>query len=254
MDSLIVCSQVLITHVENDGQETRIPGLSPGPLEDALAQAKERNLNLVQITEQAGIGYVRIRNEAAKIAQLIAADLAASGSSNSSTVAAAAAAVDPIRLKDMQLHVFRDAVDAHFIDWKSKKIVSDLRKRHPVKIAVQLFASPESAVSKVREMCNAIQKEAETAGVPHHYNAIVATDKEFSITLTPVAMPKSDGVSIKDYIKHPTEKVWSDNISRMSNTLHRAGRSGTYVKDATLKPKNTGHTLYRKDKFGRRID
>jgi hypothetical protein len=251
VDVLIVCSQVQITHVENDGQETRISGLSPCPAEEALAQAKERGMNLVQMTENGGIGYVRIRNEAVRISQLVAADLAAHDASGGG--AASTASEKPtFRLKDVQVHVFRDAVDAHFIEWKSKKIVTDMRRKHPVKVAIQMFTSPDAAVSKLREMCNAIEREAEDSGVAHHYTGINTTDKELSITLTPTAV--SDTAKIKDHIKHPTEKTWNEHCKRLAGIMQRTGRIGTYAKDTTLKPRNIGATLYRKDKYGRRID
>lgn len=239
VDNLIQCSSVLVTHIEENGEEKKV-NVSEMPLEDAIESAKERGLSVVQMGERDGLAYVRFRNEKNRVLSLVAAELAEIDNT----------ATQSIRLKKATEHVFRDVVDAHFIGWKSKKIVEDLKKLHPVKVGVNQFQTAESAVSKLREMCNAMKQHAEATGVYHHFTSINTSDKEVAILFSPSVQGKNNS---SKSVKHPGEKEWNHTANRLGEVLRKSGRSGTYSKAEVLTPRNMGALPYRVDKYGRRI-
>ena len=247
IDGMIVCPRVKITHVEDDEGVEKSMKLEPVDRDEALEQASLRKKNLVQMAERDGVAFARIRDEKKRIMKLLEPDLqtdnAASSDRNSEK--------SNQRLKPGIDHVFRDVVDAHFISWKSKKIAQDLKRMHPVKLAVQEFQSADSAVSKLREMCNAIKAFSEQNKIYHHYTSIHATDREFSVTLSPsIQGQKNSSVTVK----HPGEKEWNNAVNRLGGALRASGRMGTYSKAQELKPRNVGAQPFRVDKYGRKIE
>lgn len=239
VDNLIEAATVQVTHIENEAGKEEKTSLSPMSLKDAIDSAKERGMCVVQMAEKDGVAFVRIRNERKRILDSLGADLTESGGSTSQQQPS-------IKLKDNVDHIFRDVVDAHFIGWKSKKIVEDLKKLHPVKLGIQQFQTGESAMSKLREMCLAVQKHAEAVGVSHHYTSIHASDRDVSVVLTPTGVKGGA-------VKHPGEKEWSHAAHRLQDSLRKSGRLGTYAKADVLKPRSLGSVPYRVDKFGRRV-
>lgn len=252
IDSLIVAQEVQITHVQDKetGTEEKMNNLSPCSLDDALEQAQQRGLHLVQMGSREGLAFCRIRDEKPWILQLIAEDMVSVGADAAAGVGESHTA--PEQLKRLVDHQFRDVVDAHFIGWKSKKIADDIRNNHPVKLTIKDFQSAEAAMYKLKEMCVAIREFAETKGIFHHFTSIVGNDREASITLSPSSANKSGTVS--KTVKHPTEKEWASALKRMQDLCQKAGRSGTYLKSNALKQRNVGATLHRVDKYGRRKD
>lgn len=245
IDNLILCTTVQITHIENEeGEEVRAGGLSPMPLKDAMDSAKERGLQVVQMGESAGKAFVRLRNEHKRISALIADDIAAAQGEVQEAQA-------DLRLKKNIDHVFRDVVDAHFVSWKSKKIVEDIKRLHPVKVGIQQFQSAESAIAKLREMCIAIKNHAEATNVYHHFTSINAGDKEIAVLFTPSVQGKANA---SKSVKHPGDKEWNHALQRLQGTLRKSGRSGTYTKLDVLKRRNLGAVTYRVDKYGRKIN
>jgi len=240
IDNLIQCSNVLVTHIEENGEEKKA-NVSEMPLEDAIDSARERGLVVVQMGERDGLAYVRFRNEKNRILNLVAAELAEIEN---------AASTQNIRLKKATEHIFRDVVDAHFIGWKSKKIVEDIKKLHPVKVGVNQFQNAESAVSKLREMCNAMKQHAEANGVYHHFTSINTSEKEVAILFSPSVQGKNNSSKA---VKHPGDKEWNHAVNRLGDALRKSGRAGTYAKADVLTPRNMGALPYRVDKFGRRI-
>lgn len=148
-------------------------------------------------------------------------------------------------------HIFRDSVDDHFISWKSKKIVEDLRKRHPVKVGLRDFQSADSAMHKLRSMSNAIKAHAEATGVSHHYVSILATDKELSITLAPNDGGRTSGAAVS--VKHPSASEWEKIHGRFEHALRKSGVQGTYQRAEKMKMRNVGARDFAVDRFGRRI-
>lgn len=242
VDQLILNSTVKITHMENEeGEEAKVSNLSPMPLRDAIESAKERGMHVVQMGEGQGMAFVRIRDEKKRILTMVAEDL--------SSVTPAAPEKE-LRLKNSVDHVFRDVVDAHFISWKSKKIVEDMKKLHPVKVGIHQFQSAEAAVQKLREMSNAIKAHAESTNVVHHFTSINASDREVAILFSPSPTGKANASKT---VKHPGEKEWDHTLKRLQGALQKSGRSGTYHKVDILKPRNMGSMTYRVDKYGRRL-
>ncbi|KPI83644.1 hypothetical protein ABL78_7316 [Leptomonas seymouri] len=280
VDALILHPEVLITHIENPdtGAEDRVH-LSPMDIKSALEQAQLRKMNLVQMGARGNeLAYCRIRRERPWILKMVQAEMEQAGGmmgdpaairSPSAAVAGAttAAAEGEVhapasspqqhppqyigKTKPLIDHPFRDAVDAHFIGWRSKKIVQDIRKGHAVKVTIKEFQSPESAIIRLREMCNAMKAYAETEHVYHHFTSIVANDREASIAFSPPTANKS-GTMAKS-VRHPTEKEWVNALKRMEDACQKAGRLGTYMKTNKLKMRNMGASLYRVDKYGRRV-
>ncbi|ORC87599.1 uncharacterized protein TM35_000212050 [Trypanosoma theileri] len=280
MDTLITQPKVQITHVEDpdSGTETKI-SLSPCELAEALQQAKERSMNLVQMGTRGDIAYCRIRNETPRILGLVSEELEAlrqqqeQQQQQSSSRGSGRGKDQGVR--ELIDHTFRDVVDAHFVGWRSQKIVQDLRRRHPVRLSIKEFQSPDTALAKMREMCDAVRRNAESAGVAHHYTSLVATDREVSITLAPnVQTPPSSpsttptakssskssssssqsSSSSSSIVRHPGEREWSQAAARMLAACRKSGRHGTYVRNAALKPRSLGQTLFRVDKYGRKIE
>ncbi|GET89443.1 hypothetical protein, conserved [Leishmania tarentolae] len=276
VDTLILNTKVQITHIENPdtGVEERVH-LSPMDIKDALKQAQLRNMNLVQMGARGDdLAYCRIRREQPWVWKLVQRemDLVSGFTGIPATDAAVVAQKQEQQVQDAGSgdshsshprqyvgktkelidHTFRDAVDAHFVGWRSKKIAQDIRKGHPVKLTIRDFQSPEAAVHKLREMCNALKKYAEEQHIFHHFSSIVANDREASITLSPPTANKSGTIS--KTVKHPSEKEWTHTLKRMEEACQKAGRSGTYVKSNKLKMRNVGATTYRVDKYGRRVD
>ncbi|KAG8344869.1 hypothetical protein TRVL_04301 [Trypanosoma vivax] len=258
IDSLITQPKVHITHVEDpeSGVETKV-SLSPCDLAEALQQAKERGVNLVQMGSRGDTAYCRLRQESGRIRGLITAELEAISSESESQQqsrdhAAGRGGKGDLKVRELVDHVFRDVADAHFVGWRSKRIVDDIRKLHPVKLTIKEFQSPEAAISKLREMCQAMQRYAEEKTVYHHFTSIVANDREASVTFAP-AVPTGKGDSWR-HIKYPGEKEWSSALKRMEEACKKSGRYGSYTKGNKLKMRSLGQTLYRVDKYGRRIE
>lgn len=245
VDELILSPTVQVTHIEDEsGEEKKVSNLSPMTLKEAIENARERGISVVQMAERDGVAFVRIRNEKKRVLEMIAQELS---SLESSTPAQPQV---NLRLKNNIDHIFRDAVDDHFVGWKSKKIVDDMKKLHPVKIGIQQFQSADTAVSKLRQMANAIKTQAESLGVWHHFTSMNASDKEVSVLFSPSIQGKANA---SKQVKHPSEKEWNNLVSRLEGALGKSGRMGTYMKMNDLKPRNVGATPYRVDKYGRRI-
>ncbi|KAG5501840.1 hypothetical protein JKF63_04110 [Porcisia hertigi] len=277
VDTLILHAEVQITHIENPdtGVEERVH-LSPMGIKDALEQAQLRKMNLVQMGSRGDdLAFCRIRREQPWVWKLVQPemDLVAGLTGTPATDAAVEGQkqgehqlhgsgsgeghADRPRqyigkTKELVDHAFRDAVDAHFIGWRSKKIVQDIGKGHPVKLTIRDFQSPEAAIHKLREMSNAVKSYAEERHIYHHFTSIVANDREASLTLSPPTANKSGTIS--KTVKHPSEKDWVHALKRMEDSCHKTGRSGTYMKSNKLKMRNVGPTTYRVDKYGRRVD
>lgn len=248
VDQLILCSTVQVTHIEDEaGEEKKAGNLSPMPLKDALEAAAARGLQVVQMGEANGKAFVRLRDERKRIMAIIAEDMASVAVESKPSEEAD----QQVRLKKSIDHAFRDVVDAHFISWKSKKIVEDIKRLHPVKVAIQQFQSAESAIAKLREMTVAIKGHAEAANVIHHFTTINVGDKEISILFSPSAQGKENSAKA---IKHPGEKEWANALNRLQGVMRKSGRSGTYSKFDSLKPRNLGAVNYRVDRFGRRMN
>ncbi|KAG5499528.1 hypothetical protein JIQ42_05001 [Leishmania sp. Namibia] len=276
VDTLIVHAEVQITHMESPdtGAEERVH-LSPMGIRDALEQAQLRKMNLVQMGARGDdLAYCRIRRERPRVWKLVQPEMdLVSGLTGTTTTndAVAAQHQEPQKhdtgsgdnqtdrprqylgkTKELVDHAFRDAVDSHFIGWRSKKIVQDIRKGHPVKLTIRDFQCPEAALHKLREMSNAVKTYAEEQRIYHHFTSIVGNEREASLTLSPPMANKSGTIS--KTVKHPSEKEWAHTLKRMEDACQKAGRSGTYVKSNKLKMRNLGATTYRVDKYGRRMD
>lgn len=277
VDALILHAEVQITHIENPdtGVEDRVH-LSLMDIKDALEQAQMRKMNLVQMGSRGNeLAYCRIRRERPWILKLVQAEmeqaeglmgnpaaLTSPATENSGAAAATVAATEGEaphhpsqyigKTKPLIDHQFRDAVDVHFIGWRSKKIVQDIRKGHAVKVTIKDFQSPEAAILKLREMSNAMKTYAEAEQVSHHFTSIVANDREASISFSPPTANKSG--TIAKGVKHPSEKEWANALKRMEEACQKVGRIGTYMKSGKLKARNMGASMYRVDKYGRRVD
>ncbi|KAF5222286.1 hypothetical protein ECC02_004567 [Trypanosoma cruzi] len=255
MDTLITQPRVHITHVEDpeSGRETKM-SLSPCDLSEALEQAQEREMNLVQMGTRGDVAYCRIRREIPRILGLVGPELEALREEEKQEESSHRGGSDQAggKIRELVDHSFRDVVDAHFVGWKSKKIVEDIKKRHPVKITIKEFQSPEAAIGKIREMCQAMQRYAEEKLIYHHFTSIVANDREVSVSFVP-SLPSGKGNSWK-HIKYPGEKEWAHANKRMEEACRKSGRYGTYVKNNMLKPRSLGQTFFRVDKYGRKID
>lgn len=273
IDSLILHAEVQITHIENPetGAEDRVH-LSPMDIKDALEQAQLRKMNLVQMGARGDeLAYCRIRRERPWVWKLVQPEMdlvvGLTGVPSTSDSSAASPADSPQqqqdggaadkprqymgKTKELIDHAFRDAVDAHFVGWRSKKIVQDIRKGHPVKITIRDFQSAEAAIHKLHEMSNAVKANAEELQVYHHFTSIVANDREASLTLSPPTANKSGTISKQ--VRHPGEKEWAHALQRMEDLCAKAGRSGTYMKSNKLKRRSVGLTTFRVDKYGRRV-
>ena len=145
------------------------------------------------------------------------------------------------------MHEFRDAADAHFIDWRSKKIALDLAKGHPTKLQINKFVAPAAAVAKMREMLDRIKLVTELAEppIPHHYSSLTCTDRQLAVTLT----PSNKGQKVR----HPSDKDWERLTQRFQHSVADSGRSGTY-RAKSAKPRAVGARDFRVDKYGRRIE
>lgn len=269
VDTLIIQPQVQITHIENPetGVEEKA-NLSATDTAEALEQAQLRGLHLVQMGSREGVAFCRLRNERPRLLKLVEAemegvDTSSDGVEGEMLDRGASGSEEGGRhghsrhrqytkTRELVDHQFRDVVDAHFVGWRSKKMVQDLRKGHPVKATIKDFQSPEAAINKLREMSNAMKAYAEEEGVYHHFTSIVANDREASISFSPASANKSG--TIAKTVKHPGEKEWGNALRRMGEACRKAGHSGTYAKSGKLKPRSLGTTMYRVDKYGRRVD
>lgn len=242
INELIAAEKVVVTHTVNEkGEETRA-GLPPCSLDEALQLAREKGVQLVQMAYKNGTAYCRIRDEKSQLLQLVQQELDAAEAASSSQK----------KKKPMLQHQFRDVVDAHFIGWKSKKIIADLKKGHPVKLVIREYQNWEGALEKLREMCRAVQKVGEAEKVPHLYTSIIANSTEVSVSYAPPVSSGGGGKTLT--IKHPVEKDWAHAKKRMEEACRKSGRFGTYVKVPSMKPRNLGETTYRVDKYGRRME
>ena len=236
VNDMITAEKVVITHVENDeGEEVA----QSGPrreieLTDALERAKDANKDLVQFAfnEKNNTAYCRIRGEIEKLLKKMNAsspDGSADGAADDSPIQAAD------KLQQMCEIEFSDRVDAHFIDWKSKKIVIDIYKGHPVQLRIRKFASVSTAVPKMREFLSRIRQYAELSQpmIPHHHTGISVSDKMISVTL----MPSSVVQGKVPQVKHPSENDWSKGTKRFMSAMEASGQEGTFVKRSTFRKK-----------------
>lgn len=248
INELITEPNIQITHIANaEGEEAKSTGGgSPVERSTAIRQAREMGLDLVLMGRKGDTAYCRIRNEKTHVLQLVKKELDASAS-------AAESADRLTKTKEVVQHQFRDVVDAHFVGWKSKKIVQDIKKGHPVKLVIREFQNWEGAILKLKEMCKAIQHVAEGEKVSHHFSSITANMNEVSISFSP-SVRKNDAGSKALHIKHPMEKEWANAKKRMEDSCRKSGRFGTYMKTPQLKPRCLGETSYRVDKYGRRME
>ena len=242
-NSMITAKNVVVTHVENEeGVEEKQKSTTPMGVEAALAQAQNVDKDLVQVAYQkaSDTSYCRIRSELSQF--LDGSALAA----EEEDIAAREAA----ELQELVTHEFRDVADAHFIDWRSKKIVLDVAKRHPVKLVINKFTAPEAAVKKMREMLDRIKLVSELAQppVPHHHTGVQSSDRSLAVTLSPA--PAKGAAKVK----HPTEADWGRVLGQFNKKVQDSGRSGTYRKSDRLKAHATGSRDYRVDRYGRRIE
>lgn len=238
IDELITASSIQITHIANAaGEEEKVRLVCDR--EAALSKAKSLKLNLVKMGGKDDTAFCRIRDERARILKLVESELQEANPTPQQTE----------KKKNVIQHQFRDVVDAHFIGWKSKKIVADIKKGHPVKLVIREFQNYESALLKLQEMCRAMQRVAEEGKVPHHFTSITASSTEASISFSPPATGKNSTL-----IKYPTQKEWDTAHAKMGESCKKSGRLGTYAKTGFLKPRNVGQTTYRVDKFGRRLE
>lgn len=249
INELIMSTNIQITHITNtEGEEVKVTGAGGSSSCDrdaALRQAREKGLDLVLMGRKGDTAYCRIRNEKDHILQLVKKELDAAAAVESSG--------RPTKIKELIQHQFRDVVDAHFIGWKSKKIVQDIKKGHPVKLVIREFQNWEGSILKLREMCKAVERAAETDKVSHHFCSITANANEVSIMLSP-SVNRSGSGNKGVQIKHPIEKEWANAKKRMEDSCRKSGRFGTYMKAPQLKPRCLGETTYRVDKYGRRIE
>eukprot|EP00796_Vickermania_ingenoplastis_P012901 gene12901-8761_t len=239
VDELIASPVVQVTHILNTSGEEEKSGWPKMDLEEAKRRASDRQLNLVMMARKDDVAFCRIRDEKAVILALVKKELEAAEEQASGA---------PKKVKNMIQHPFRDVVDAHFIGWKSKKIVEDLKKGHPVKLVIREFQNWEAALLKLQEMCAAMQKVAESGKIPHHFTGITASSTEASIIFSPPAPGSGKAV-----IRYPGNKEWENARKRMEDACRKSGRFGTYMKTGALKPRSLGQTTYRVDKYGRRI-
>lgn len=250
INELIDATMIHITHVANaEGEEVKAAGgmvRSPCDRDTAIRQAREKGLDVVMMARRGDTAYCRIRNEKNHVLHLVKKELDAAAE-------AAETAGRPSKVKDLLQHQFRDVVDAHFIGWKSKKIVQELKKGYPVKLVIREFQNWEGAILKMKEMCKAIQRVAEGEKVSHHFSSITANANEVSVMFSPSVNRGNSGNKVVQ-IKHPIEKEWAYAQKRMEDSCRKSGRFGTYMKAPQLKPRCLGETTYRVDKYGRRIE
>lgn len=248
INELITEPNIQITHIANaEGEEVKSTGGgSRMERSAAIRQAREKGLDLVLMGHKGDTAYCRIRNEKAHVLQLVKKELDASAITEES-------AERLTKMKEVVQHQFRDVVDAHFVGWKSKKIVQDIKKGHPVKLVIREFQNWEGAILKLKEMSKAIQHVAEGEKVSHHFSSITANMNEVSISFSP-SVRKNDPGSKSVHIKHPIEKEWANAKKRMEESCRKSGRFGTYMKSPQLKPRCLGETSYRVDKYGRRME
>lgn len=251
-------NRINITHLENEkGEEVnRVPGILQGEdgknkqftLESAIALAAscEGGKVLVQVAENGGVSYCRIRDEKTRFLRTVADEIEAlERALGGGTAAPTTQRVR--KLRDLVTHAFSDVVDAHFIGWRSKKIAADLAKAHPVKLAIQKFQNPDGALTKMREMLEAVKAESEAKSNIHHCSGIQLSANELSVTLMPVL---DDNSKIKA-IRHPSDQEWTNAERRM---FEATGGRGTYQKSNVLKKQAIGAREFRTDRFGRRIE
>jgi translation initiation factor IF-3 len=252
-------------------------------LEDALQQARDNNRDLVQVASSGGVAYCRLRDAKSRalalVQPLIDASRGASPSSSSSSSSssspssaasssgegagdgAASSAAQGKKKREQKVHVFRDVVDAHFCDWRGRKIASELAHGHPIKLQITQFLSPKSASSKMQEMMQSIKHHAEVdkehedglkktprPTVGHNSTGIHVSDKELAVTL----QPTEPGA----VVKHPSANDWAVALRRHEQLCNKSDRKtvGTYAESQTLKPRKIGARTFRVDKYGRRLD
>jgi hypothetical protein len=144
----------------------------------------------------------------------------------------------------MNTHTFRDAVDAHFCDWRGAKIANELARDHPIKLQILQFVSPRSAFAKMEEMMESIKKHAENdkdfeSGlkteprpiVGHHSTGIHVSEKEVAVTLQPAGPGQP--------IKHPSAGEWKAGLKRHEQLCNKSDRKsiGTYEESKGFKKK-----------------
>lgn len=195
INECIEADEIMITHV--GGEARRLP---PMPLDAALEAAREQELDLVQmaasVKDGKRVAFCRIRDERTPAMESVKHLLgAASGGSDKS---------EAVQLRALNIHSFSDVCDAHFIGWRSKKIVVELKKRHPVKLVIERFTSAAGALEKMRAMLAAIEEHAKETAVIHHHTGITVSERELSVSLSPDVTASSHAKGIR----HPKQADW----------------------------------------------
>jgi translation initiation factor IF-3 len=248
INACIVTAEVVIPHVANDAGEDVKMRLGPMPRGEALQNAADAGMDLVQLAVNSGVAYCRVRHEQPKALKKIA-DLLVGLEGG----AAPAAEENAVRMKALNVHTFRDVVDAHFIEWRSKKVAAELAKRHPIKLQIEKFATAHAAVEKMQEMLEAVKEAAEEYEpvVVHHHTGISVSEKDLSVTLTPSV--NAGAANAAKQIKHPGEKEWAQALRKLEGNFDDGGRTGTYKKHGQPKRVNVGARTFRADKYGRKL-
>lgn len=239
VNELITTPLIQITHISNAAGEEEKVSLPPCELAEALKRAKDSGFELVAMGANAQVSFCRVQDMKKSLLLLVKKEMEAA--------AEADGAQPPSKQRSTITHQFRDVVDAHFIGWKSKKILDDLAKGHPVKLVIKEFQSWDGALLKLQAMCTAMQKSAEARKLVHHFTSITANATEASVIFAPPARGRSGT------LRYPGAKEWGAARKRMEDACQKSGRQGTYMKTSQMKPRSLGETTYRVDKYGRRI-
>jgi len=258
INGMIRADVVTITHIEGrDGRDERAPaaGYKELSFDDALEKAMDAEMDLVRFggkfDDQRGIdvAYCRLRFEKVaalrSVAPLLPKELnemlvktgIVPESAGDDAADAEEEAKKDFVLEEMTVHQFRDRADAHFVGWKSKKIVQEMRRRHPTRLLIGEFSTPVSAIRKMREMLLAIEQHAkvEDAPVPHFYTGVHANGKELAIILQPQpakAKQKDGGV------RHPSPEDWKRALTKMNDALGIAGDSAAVASGTSAPEQN----------------
>ena len=240
INDAIMAQRIVVTHVENaQGEEAKQP-MPEMPLAEALSKARDLSLDLVQMAEKDGRAFCRLRKEKKKLLELVKDELEP--------------AQPEVTLRESVSFVVRDVINAHTVEWKSRQVVEQLQRLHPVKLCIQQFATPESAAQKMKELMAQIKKFAEEKEVYHHYTGIQSSDRELAVTLSPSVSTKR-GAAAK-VVKHPSPEDWAQQSAKLeAHCKESRGQAiGTYRKRETLKHRNMGVRQFRTDKYGRILE
>ena len=235
VNNTITADQVLITHiwdpVTEKEEKVSIPTMD---VEEALAKAAELKLDIVQLGLRDGVAFCRIRDETQKALSTVADLLAVEDAPTQDD--GGKASNWKMQSKTMN-HQFKDVADAHFVKWKSVKIVEELGKGYPVKLQIQQFVSVESAVAKMKEMAEAIRLNAVKRSIPFNGTQVQVSEREINLQLTPTD-PAKKGADGKPIVKTPSDKDWQRNMDRFREA--RGGSAGNMKKAEYRKYEHQG--------------